>query len=53
MYAGNVVEQGPVEEVFNNPQHDYTRLLLSAIPSPDPDEKLEPLARDGLQLEKV
>ena len=26
MYAGSVVEQGPVEEIFANPKHDYTRL---------------------------
>ena len=51
MYAGSIVEQGPVAEIFENPQHDYTRLLLSAIPSPDPDEKLEPLDREGLLLE--
>ena len=51
MYAGKVVEQGQVEEVFNNPTHDYTRLLLSAIPSPDPDVKLNPLDRNQLKLE--
>ena len=50
MYAGSVVEQGPVEEIFANPKHDYTRLLLSAIPLPDPDEKLEPLDRGALNL---
>jgi len=37
--------------VFNNPGHDYTRLLLSAIPSPDPEEKLEPLDRSTLNLQ--
>ena len=51
MYAGKVVEQGPVEKVFSKPTHDYTRLLLSAIPSPDPDERLEPLDRSKLNLE--
>jgi ABC-type glutathione transport system ATPase component len=50
MYAGSVVEQGPVEQVFNHPSHDYTRLLLSAIPSPDPDQKLAPLDRNALDL---
>ena len=50
MYAGSIVEQGPVDEIFANPRHDYTRLLLSAIPSPDPDEKLEPLDRAALNL---
>ncbi len=53
MYAGTVVDQGPVERVFNQPAHDYTRLLLSAIPSPDPDERLAPLARESLNLQTV
>ena len=35
MYAGHVVEQGPVEEVFNNPQHPYTIGLMSAMPQLD------------------
>lgn len=50
MYAGRVVEQGPVETVFNHPSHDYTRLLLSAIPSIDPDVQLQPLDRSTLNL---
>ena len=32
MYAGQVVEQGPVEEVLENPLHPYTQLLLKAAP---------------------
>jgi len=32
MYAGRIVEQGPVRELFNNPRHPYTRALLSSIP---------------------
>lgn len=32
MYAGQVVEQGPVDEVLANPLHPYTRLLISSIP---------------------
>jgi peptide/nickel transport system ATP-binding protein len=36
MYHGEFVEHGDVDEVFDNPQHPYTRALLSAIPIPDP-----------------
>ena len=50
MHHGRVVETGPIEEVFNNPKEDYTRLLLSAIPSPDPDVPLQPLDRHALGL---
>jgi peptide/nickel transport system ATP-binding protein len=37
MYAGQVAEQGPVEEVLANPRHPYTQLLLSAVPDPRAD----------------
>jgi oligopeptide/dipeptide ABC transporter ATP-binding protein len=36
MYLGRVVEQGPVEQVFANPHHPYTRALLDSVPSTDP-----------------
>jgi oligopeptide/dipeptide ABC transporter ATP-binding protein len=32
MYAGRIVEQGPVREIFLRPQHPYTRALISSIP---------------------
>jgi len=35
MYAGQMVEWGSTESVLGNPQHPYTRLLLSAVPDPD------------------
>jgi peptide/nickel transport system ATP-binding protein len=35
MYAGQIVEWGETESVLGNPQHPYTRLLLSAVPDPD------------------
>jgi len=37
MYLGHVVETGPVERLYEHPEHPYTRALLSAIPEPDPD----------------
>jgi peptide/nickel transport system ATP-binding protein len=34
MYAGHLVEEGPVEDVIQRPKHPYTQLLLSAVPDP-------------------
>lgn len=36
MYHGEIVETGTVEEIFNNPQHEYTKQLLAAIPKLPP-----------------
>jgi len=36
MYLGNMAEIGNSDNVYNNPQHPYTRSLLSAVPLPDP-----------------
>jgi oligopeptide/dipeptide ABC transporter ATP-binding protein len=35
MYAGTVVESGPVEEVLERPRHPYTAALLASVPDPD------------------
>jgi oligopeptide/dipeptide ABC transporter ATP-binding protein len=35
MYAGQIVEEGPVEQIFDNPQHPYTWSLLRSIPRVD------------------
>jgi oligopeptide/dipeptide ABC transporter ATP-binding protein len=37
MYLGHIVEMGETEPLFRHPQHPYTRVLLSALPSLDPD----------------
>ncbi|MFB6253114.1 MAG: ABC transporter ATP-binding protein [Halobacteriaceae archaeon] len=39
MYLGKIVEIAKTEEVFSNPQHPYTRALLTSIPTPDPTER--------------
>lgn len=36
IYRGELVEQGPTERVFDDPQKDYTKMLLAAMPEPDP-----------------
>jgi peptide/nickel transport system ATP-binding protein len=41
MYLGEVVELGPVEQVWAAPAHPYTRALLAAMPSSDPDRRTE------------
>ncbi|SDB92579.1 peptide/nickel transport system ATP-binding protein [Sanguibacter gelidistatuariae] len=40
MFKGKVVERGPSDEVIMNPQHEYTKLLLSAAPNPENQGKL-------------
>ena len=42
MYLGRVVEQGPVDDIFHDPKHPYTKALLQSIPSIDsiPKQKL-------------
>ncbi len=42
MYAGEIVEEGPVEEIFHNPSHPYTYTLLESIPTED-KERLTPI----------
>lgn len=39
MYAGQIVEQATVEELFQNPKHPYTRSLLNSIPQKDSEEE--------------
>ena len=48
MYLGKIVELQESEQLFINSQADYTKALLSAIPSPDPDVRLKPLLKGSL-----
>jgi peptide/nickel transport system ATP-binding protein len=47
MYLGEIVEVGGTEEVFANPQHPYTEVLLSSIPTPDPRTEGEGIELTG------
>lgn len=48
MYMGQVVEMGPVDRIYGNSRHPYTRALLSAVPSMDPANRTQhsPLSGD-------
>ncbi|USG63899.1 dipeptide ABC transporter ATP-binding protein [Brevibacillus ruminantium] len=47
MYLGRLVELTRSEELYRNPLHPYTRSLLSAVPSPDPDAVRERIILQG------
>jgi len=47
MYLGRIVEQGPARDVVRNPQHPYTKALLSVVPKPDPRERSSPQILQG------
>jgi peptide/nickel transport system ATP-binding protein len=47
MYLGNLIESGVKEDIFANPLHPYTKALLSAIPQPNPDIKINRIKLEG------
>ena len=47
MYLGRIVEEGPAREVIANPQHPYTRALVSVVPQPDPERSTVPEILQG------
>jgi oligopeptide/dipeptide ABC transporter ATP-binding protein len=47
MYLGNIVELAPAEELYAAPRHPYTEALLSAVPSADPDLKVQRILLPG------
>jgi ABC-type oligopeptide transport system ATPase subunit len=51
MYLGKVVEFNEVNEIFNNPKHDYTKTLLTSIPQPNPEGR-EERKKERLKVKK-
>ena len=47
MYLGSMVEFGSKEDIFSKPLHPYTKALFSAIPNPNPDEKMNRIVLKG------
>ncbi|MCX6391791.1 MAG: ABC transporter ATP-binding protein [Actinobacteria bacterium] len=47
MYLGRIVEEGPAHEVIRNPQHPYTKALVSVVPQPDPEQSMQPEILQG------
>lgn len=50
MYKGKIVEAGTREEVIDNPTHQYTRALLSAVPEANPFEKKQRVVFEGMAM---
>lgn len=47
MYLGKIMEKGIAEKIFQNPQHPYTKALISAFPDPDPHVKRDRILLKG------
>jgi ABC-type oligopeptide transport system ATPase subunit len=52
MYLGKIVETGPTERLFSDPQHAYTQALLSAIPVTDPDGRRPRIEMDPSRVNR-
>ncbi|MFF1701460.1 ABC transporter ATP-binding protein [Streptomyces sp. NPDC058252] len=51
LYRGQVMESGPADEVYGDPVHPYTRMLLEAVPEPDP--RLQRIRRSAREAKRV
>jgi oligopeptide/dipeptide ABC transporter ATP-binding protein len=47
MYLGRIVEEGPVDSIYAEPQHPYTQALLSASPTMDPAQRRQRIVLEG------
>ncbi len=50
MYDGRIVEVGDRDQVIHDPQHDYTKALLSAVPEPDPRRERTRITFSGMRM---
>ncbi|RPG17663.1 MAG: ABC transporter ATP-binding protein [Phycisphaera sp. TMED9] len=50
MYNGKIVEVGPRDQVIHDPQHEYTKALLSAVPEPDPRRERSRITWEGMRM---
>ena len=50
MLDGKIVEVGDRDRIINDPQHEYTRALLSAVPEPDPRRERKRITFSGMRM---
>jgi oligopeptide transport system ATP-binding protein len=50
MYNGKIVEVGTRDQVIHDPQHEYTKALLSAVPEPDPRRERSRITWEGMRM---
>ncbi len=53
MYMGQIVEKAPADRLYKNPLHPYTHLLMSAIPSVDPEKKKQPIKSEPPKITDI
>ncbi|MBM7551647.1 ABC transporter ATP-binding protein [Thalassobacillus pellis] len=53
MYAGKIVEEGTIEDIFDRPKHPYTKGLLNSVPRPGRRERLQPIEGQPPNLQNL